>query len=226
MDVDGLGEKLVDQLLARGLLGRVSDLYALDAEALTDLDRMGAKSAENLVAALATSKDRPLERALVALGIPEVGEATARDLARHFGSLDALSQATDAELQAVYGVAERVAAQVRAFFADPHHQEEITRLRRAGVRFPDAERTGASPSGTAVAGKAFVLTGTLPTLTRNDAKARILAAGGKVVGSVSKKTDYVVVGEDAGSKLDKANELGVALLDEAGLLSLLDEAAP
>jgi len=180
---------------------------------------MGTKSAENLVAALDASRARSLERCLVALGIPDVGEATARDLVAHFGALADLMAASEERLQDVPGIAGQVARRVRSFFDDPHHVEEIERLRAAGVAFPEAVR--AAPASTVLAGKTLVLTGTLPTLARDDAKALILAAGGKVAGSVSKKTDWVVVGDDAGSKLDKARELGVAILDEAGLLALL-----
>ncbi len=221
MDIDGLGEKLVEQLLAREQVRRVSDLYLLKTEDLEPLERMGRKSAENLIRALEASKDQPLERALVALGIPEVGEATARDLAQHFGSLDALAAAPPEELVRVHGIAERTAGRVREFFDDPHHQAEIARLRELGVRFPDAG-PGAVTSE-AAAGKTFVLTGTLPTLTRNDAKALITAHGGKVTGSVSKRTDYLVAGDAPGSKLDKARDLGVEILDEAGLRALLEE---
>ena len=173
-----------------------------------------------------TSKGRPLERALGALGIPEVGEATARDLAEHFGSLDALAQASEEALQEVHGIAERVAHLVRRFFDDPHHQAEIRRLREAGVQFPEAEVVRPTTPSAEVGGKTFVLTGTLPHLTRAEAKERILAHGGKVTGSVSKKTDYVVAGEDPGSKLTKARDLEIEVLDEAGLVALLGEEAP
>jgi len=222
MDVDGLGTKLVDQLLARGLVQRVSDLYDLTVDQLAALERMAEKSAENLVNALELSKGQPLARALVALGIPEVGEATARDLANHFGSLDRIAAATEAELAEVFGIAERVAHLVRGFFDDPRHIEEIARLRAAGVAFPDVEDAGPAPTSEAVAGKTFVLTGTLPTLARNEAKALIQARGGKVTGSVSAKTDYVVVGESPGSKHTKALELGIPILDEDGLKDLLE----
>lgn len=223
MDVDGLGEKIVDQLIDAGLVRRPSDLYTLDVNRLVGLDRMGERSAENLLEALERSKARPLDRVLVALGIPQVGEATARDLARHFGTLDALLAASTEDLAAVSGVGPIVAQSVGSFFADADHLEEIERLRAAGVRFEPVEV--AAPAGDGhLAGKSFVLTGTLPTMKRDDAKKRIEALGGKVAGSVSKKTDYVVAGAEAGSKLDKARELGIAVLDEAALVELLEGA--
>lgn len=225
MDIEGLGEKLVVQLVARGVVARPSDLYGLDALSLSGLERMGKKSAANLIDAIETSKSRPLERVLYALGIPQVGESTARDLARAFGDIDRLMAADLAELQAVDGVGPVVAAEVRDFLSKPESRAEIERLRAAGVRFPAAERPAATAGVEGVAGKSFVLTGTFPTLSRDAAGAKILAAGGKVVGSVSKKTDYVVAGEAAGSKLTKAGELGVPVLDEAGLLALLGLAA-
>ncbi len=219
MDIDGLGEKIVDQLVEKALVTRLSDLYVLDVPALCTLERMGEKSAQNLVAGIAQSKARPLDRVLVGLGIPQVGEATARDLARHFGTIDALLAADEAALSAVDGVGPIVATAARTFFVDAGHLEEIARLRSLGVAFTPV----AAPSAAgALAGKTFVLTGTFPTLKREDAKRRIEAAGGKVAGSVSKKTHYVVAGEDAGSKLEKAKELDVPVLDEAALLALLE----
>ncbi|MDP2306134.1 MAG: NAD-dependent DNA ligase LigA [Pseudomonadota bacterium] len=219
MDIEGLGEKLIDQLVTHGLVKRPSDIYTLTKEQLVGLERMGELSAKNLIDAIEVSRSRPLERALMALGIPMVGEATARDLARHFGSIDALLAAPVTELTGVFGVGENVAKAVRAFFDEPGNIEEIGRLREAGVKFPAVARV---VSATTFAGKTFVLTGTLPTLSRDAAKAKIEAAGGKVTGTVSKKTDYVVVGADAGTKLDKAQELGVPTLDEAALLGLLE----
>ena len=233
MDIDGLGSKLVDQLVGRKLVTRVSDLYQLTHAQLSGLDRMGSRSADNLIAALESSRGRPLERCLTALGIPEVGEATARDLANHFRSLDALIEADRAQLLEVHGVGAVVAERVIAFFGDPRSREEIERLRRAGVCFPDLPGVadpGAQPAGATEAahltGKTFVITGTLPTLQRDDARARIVAAGGKVTGSVSSKTSFLIAGEKAGSKLTKARQLGVAILDEAQLLQLLQPPAP
>lgn len=220
MDIDGLGEKIVEQFVERGLVRHISDLYHLTTETVSELDRLGRKSAENLVAAIQVSKQRPLDRALVALGIPQVGETTAKDLARHFGTIDAILAADEVALAAVDGIGDIVAGSVRKFFSDESNLREVTRLREAGVAF--APIRGAVQAVATIAGKTFVLTGTLPTLKREDAKARIEAAGGKVSGSVSKKTNYVVAGEEAGSKLEKANELGVTVLDEAGLLALLE----
>lgn len=222
MDIEHVGEKIVDQLVTHGLVRRPSDLYGLTKEALVGLERMGDLSARNLLAAIEASKARPLDKALMALGIPMVGESTARDLGRHFGSIDAIMAASIEELTGVYGVGENVATSVRAFFDEPGNVEEIQRLREKGVQFPATARV---VNGTTFAGKTFVLTGTLPTLSRDAAKAKIEASGGKVTGSVSKKTDYVVVGADAGTKLEKAVELGVKTLDETALLALLEGAS-
>jgi len=224
MDVDGLGHKLVDQLVDRGMVTRVSDLYRLTRGQLVALERMGSQSADNLLAALDASKNQPLHRCLIALGIPEVGEATARDLADHFRSLDALVTATEEQLASVHGVGSVVAGRIRSFFDDEGKRGEVEALRTLGVAFPSLTAREALPDAGPVAGvegKTFVLTGTLPTMQRSEAKERILAAGGKVTGSVSKKTDYLVAGEKAGTKLRKAVELGVATLDEAQLLELL-----
>lgn len=226
MDVEGLGAKLITQLVSRELVARPSDLYTLDADTLAGLERMGRKSADNLVAALETSKARPLRRVLVALGIPQVGERTARDLAEAFGSVDAIMAASIEDMAAVHGIGDEVAGAIRAFFDDEAAREEVGRLRSLGVQFPEVEVVEAAepPADSPVAGKVFVLTGTLPTLKRGAAKAMIEAAGGKVTGSVSKKTDFLVAGEKAGSKLTKAQALGVAVLDEATLLQMLPEA--
>lgn len=221
MDIEGLGEKLVEQLVATGLARHPSELYRLEAGPLATLDRMGEKSAQNLVSAIATSRERPLDRCLLALGIPNVGEATARDLARQFGTIDALLDAGVAEIDAVPGIAEPTAVLIHGFLARPAVRAELAALREAGVRFAPVVRVAAAG---ALTGKTFVLTGTLPTLSRDEARKRIEAAGGKVTGSVSKKTDYVVAGEEAGSKLDRARELGVPVLDEAGMLALLEPA--
>ncbi len=227
MDIEGLGEKLVDQLVGAGLALRPSDLYRLAPADLAGLDRMGETSAANLVAAIDVSRARALDRAVMALGIPMVGESTARDLARQFGTIDGLLGASVADLLGVFGVGEKVAESVAAFFAEPANRAEVERLRERGVRFAPiaVAAPAAAVGGVSLGGRTFVITGTLPTLSRDAAKERILAAGGKVVGSVSKKTDFVVVGEDAGSKLDKARELGVPLLDEAQLVALLEGSA-
>jgi DNA ligase (NAD+) len=219
MDIEGLGDKLVDQLVDRGLVHSPADVYGLELVTLAGLDRMAEKSAANLVAAIEASKATTLARFIFALGIRNVGETTAKDLARHFGTLDGLIAATEAELLAVRDVGPIVAQSIRQFFAEPHNLEVVARLRAAGVRWP--ESTGVQQSAGILAGKTLVLTGTLPTLTRDAAREMIEAAGGKVAGSVSKKTDYAVAGAEAGSKLAKAQELGVAILDEAGLMAML-----
>lgn len=219
MDIEGLGDKLVDQLVDRGLVRTPADVYELSLETLAGLERMAEKSAANLLAAIETSKSTTLARFVFALGIRNVGETTAKDLAKHFGSLDRLIAATEADLLAVRDVGPIVAQSIIQFFAEPHNLGVVKKLRAAGVHW--AESTGMQQSAGILAGKTLVLTGTLPTLTRDAAKEKIEAAGGKVAGSVSKKTDYVVAGAEAGSKLTKAQELGVTLLDEAGLLALL-----
>ncbi len=220
MDIEGLGDKLVDQLVDRGLVRTPADLYGLTLEALAGLERMAEKSAANLLAAIEASKATTLARFIFALGIRNVGETTAKDLAKHFGSLGRLIEATEAELLAVRDVGPVVAQSILQFFAEAHNLEVVKKLRAAGVRWQESE--GLQQSAGTLAGKTLVLTGTLPTLTRDVAKEKIEAAGGKVAGSVSKKTDYVVAGFDAGSKLVKAQELGVPILDEVGLLALLE----
>ena len=221
MDIEGLGDKLVDQLVDGGLMRTLPDLYALDAARLATLERMADKSAANLVAELEQSKQTTLARFLYALGIRQVGEATAKDLAKHFGSLDRVMDASIEQLLAVNDIGPVVAQSIRTFFEQPHNREVVAQLRAAGIRW--AEHGGATPDAgpKPLSGKTLVLTGALPTLTRDAAKEMIEAAGGKVAGSVSKKTSYVVAGEEAGSKLDKARELGLTVLDEAGLLALL-----
>ncbi len=218
LDIDGLGDKLVDQLVERGLVHDPSDLYALDTDTLAGLERMGAKSAANLKAALERSKRTTLERFLYALGIPEVGEATARALAGFFGDLDTIMSADVEELQRVPDVGPVVAERIRAFFSEPHNREVVERLRKAGIRWPAPERRSAGP----LAGKTFVLTGALESLTRDEARARLRERGARVTDSVSRKTDYLVAGADPGSKLEKARALGVEVLDEAAFLKLLD----
>jgi DNA ligase (NAD+) len=226
MDIEGLGDKLVDQLVgdgSGGLVRTLPELYKLGVAKLAALERMAEKSAANLVAALEASKQTTLPRFLYALGIRHVGEATAKDLARHFGSLDRIVAASTDELLQVRDVGPVVAESIRAFFDQPHNVEVVEQLRAAGIVWPEGEAADAGPKP--LAGKTLVLTGTLPTLGRDAAKELIEAAGGKVAGSVSKKTDYVVAGSEAGSKLDKARELGVPVLDEDGLRALLASAA-
>jgi len=219
LDIEGLGEKLVDQLVERAEVARLSDVFALDAPTLAALERMGEKSAANLVASIERAKQTTLARFLIALGIRHVGEGVAELLAAHFGELDRILAASPEELEAVEGVGSTIAESLAAFAADERNAAEIARMRQLGVSWPSAERSPAD--GDALAGKTFVVTGTLDGMTRDEAKRRIRAQGGKVTGSVSKKTDYVVVGSDPGSKASKARELGVELLDEAGLMRML-----
>jgi DNA ligase (NAD+) len=212
MDIEGLGDKLVEQLVDNAIVKTPADLYKLGLLAMVNLERMAEKSATNILAAIEKSKATTLARFIFALGIRNVGEATAKDLARHFGNLDALMAADIDRLQQVPDVGPVVAASIARFFAEPHNVEVIEQLRAAGVNWPEGEPSAVANSP--IAGKTFVLTGTLPTLTRDEAKDMIEALGGKVAGSVSKKTDYVVAGAEAGSKLDKAQTLGVSILDE------------
>jgi DNA ligase (NAD+) len=220
MDVEGLGEKLVDQLVDNRIVNTPADLYKLGMAALANLERMAEKSAANTVAAIEKSRHTTLARFIYALGIRNVGETTAKDLARHFGKLEALMQADADALMQVNDVGPVVAESIARFFAEPHNVEVVNQLRASGVTWPEGE--GAQTASGEFAGKTFVLTGTLPTLTRDAARELIESRGGKVTGSVSKKTDYVVAGDDPGSKYDKAVELGVKILDQAELMQLFD----
>ncbi|MCK6420254.1 MAG: NAD-dependent DNA ligase LigA [Aquabacterium sp.] len=228
MNIEGLGDKLVDQLVDGGVIRTLPELYTLGLTTLVALERMGARSAQNLVDELARSRSTTLARFLYALGIRHVGEATAKDLARHFGAMDRLMSASETQLAEVPDVGPVVAHSIRAFFDQPHNREVVEQLRAAGVTWPehDAAPDRAPDAPLPLAGRTLVLTGTLPGLDREQAKALIESAGGKVAGSVSKKTHYVVAGAEAGSKLERARELGVPVLDEAGLRALLDGAAP
>ena len=219
VEVDGLGEKLIDQLVDAGVIRTLPDLYKLGLTALVQLDRMAEKSALNILKALEASKETSLPRFIYGLGIRHVGEATAKEFARHFGTLDALMNASLEELLQVADVGPIVAQSVLTFFAQAHHQEIVAQLRACGVRWP--EGPPAERASLPLAGKTIVLTGTLPNLGRDEAKAMLEAAGAKVAGSVSQKTSYVVAGSEAGSKLEKALALGVPVLDELGLLALL-----
>ena len=239
MDIDGVGDKLVDRLLALGLIRDVADLYRLEAAQLAGVERLGDKSATNITAAVEASKERPLTRVLFALGIPHVGYENAELLVRRFGSVAALQVASAEEISETPGIGPIIAESVRQYFRDPRNLDLLARLEEAGVTMTaraagagvvagagtggGAEEAGAGGTGVRgpLSGKTLVLTGTLPTLSRQDATDLIVAAGGRVTGSVSAKTDYVVVGEDAGSKLARARELGVVLLDEDRLRSLL-----
>lgn len=235
MDIEGLGEKLLAQLIDIGLVRAPADIYRLSAEQLAALERMGEKSAENVVAAVEKSKDSRFERFLYALGIPDIGETTARDLARHFGTLDALIEATQRdlltegdeavkpkdrypELRKVPDVGPIVAAHLCHFFAEPRNREAIKALLDAGIHWPPPKAAASGP----LSGKTLVITGTLPGISRDEAGALIEANGGKVSGSISAKTDYLLAGEAAGSKLAKAEKLGVTVIDLAGLHALID----
>jgi DNA ligase (NAD+) len=219
MDIEGMGDALVDQLLERKLVHTVADLYRLNAQQLSELERMGQKSAAKVIHNLDRSRAQPLPRVLNGLGIPFIGERTAQILARHFGSLDALAAASAEELQAAEEVGPKVAHSIRQFFDEPRNRELIEALRAAGLVFTGPKQV--RPQGK-LTGMTFVLTGSLPTVSREEAKLKIEAAGGKVASAVSRKTSYVVAGEEAGSKLDKARELGIAILEEAGLFAMLD----
>jgi DNA ligase (NAD+) len=220
MDIDGLGGKLIDQLVAVDRVRTPADLYRLSVEGLLTLERMGQKSAEKLLRSIERSRQTTFSRFLFALGVRDVGEATASALASHFGNLDALMSANEETLQTVTDVGPVVASRVHAFFNEKHNRDVIQGLRDAGMTWTERESATVSANGP-LDGKVFVLTGTLAGMTRDEARDRIQAAGGKVTGSVSQKTDYVVFGDKAGSKLSKAQKLGVTLIDEDGLKKLL-----
>ncbi len=223
VEVEGLGDKLVEQMVDANIIRTLPDLYKLGLTALAGLERMADKSAQNLLQALEKSKSTTLPRFLFGLGIRHVGEATAKELARHFGNLDAIMDAPEPRLLEVNDVGPIVATSLRTFFDQPHNREVVEQLRACGVHWTEGEPAARAPQP--LSGKTFVVTGTLPTLSRDEAKDRVEAAGGKVAGSVSKKTDYVVAGAEAGSKLTKAQELGITVIDEAGLLLLLQAPA-
>ena len=222
MNIDGMGEALVDQLVDTGLVKNVADLYALKLDDLMGLERMGKKSAEKVLANIDASRRAPLPRILNGLGIPFVGERTGQFLAEEFGDLDKIASADEDELQKAEEVGPKVSRSIHQFFEEKHNHALIEKLRAAGFSFTHAVK---KREGGPLAGKTLVLTGTLPNLARDEAKQKIEAAGGKVAGSVSKKTNYVVAGEEAGSKLDKARELGVEVIDEARLLAMIGDAA-
>ncbi|OGI47231.1 MAG: DNA ligase (NAD(+)) LigA [Candidatus Muproteobacteria bacterium RIFCSPHIGHO2_01_FULL_65_16] len=220
LDIEGLGDKLVEQLVAKDLVKTVADLYRLDEKTLAGLERMGERSAQNLLEQIEKSKHTTLARFLYALGVPQVGEATADLLADHFGDLDAILEADRETLQGIPGVGPAMAEDIYTFFHQKHNREVIKKLRAGGVRWPRAER---KKTRTPFSGKTFVLTGALATMTRDEAKNRLRALGATVSGSVSKKTDYVIVGEDPGSKAAEASELGVQMLSEKEFLRLIGE---
>jgi DNA ligase (NAD+) len=219
LDIDGLGDKLVGQLVERGMIKELDDIYSLTAEQLAGLERMAKKSAQNVVDAIERSRKTTLDRVINGLGIRHVGEHTARQLALRFKTLEALSQATEDDLSSVRDIGSEVARSIREYFDEPRNLKAVDRLARILDIAVPAEPRGRG----ALRDKTFVLTGTLPSMTREETESRIMAAGGRVTSSVSRKTDFVVAGEDPGSKLRKAQELGVTVLDEAGLLQLLGE---
>jgi DNA ligase (NAD+) len=220
MDIEGLGAKLIEQLVAVDRIHTPADIYQLDKDELAGMERMGEKSAENLIQSIENSKSTTLARFLYALGIREVGEATAVALAGYFGNLPAIVSAKEEQLLEVPDVGPIVASRIRSFFDEPHNLEVIERLQGSGIQWEDTEPQKVAADGP-LSGKTFVLTGTLSDMTRDQAKTRIQALGGKVTGSVSKKTDYVVFGEKAGSKLSKAQNLGVETLDEEQFHALI-----
>ena len=217
LDIEGLGEKLIDQLVERDRLHSIVDLFSLTVTELAEYDRMGEKSAQNVVDSIQAARRPTLGRLIFSLGIRHVGETTARDLARHFGSIQSLVDADIDALQAAPDVGPVVAGSIKRFFAEQHNLDIVIALNAQGI-VPEPEPVAQL---SALNGKTFVLTGTLPVWSRDEAAAEILAAGGKVSGSVSKKTSFVVAGSDAGSKLAKATELGVPVIDEAALRSML-----
>jgi DNA ligase (NAD+) len=218
MDIEGLGDKIVDQMVDLNLVRTPADLYRLGFAALVNMERMGEKSADNLLQSISQSKKTTLARFIFGLGIRHVGESTAKDLAKHFGGIHALMDAPMDELLMVNDVGPVVADSIVSFMSEPHNREVIEQLLASGIEFQKEWRT----TTVDLSGKTFVLTGTLPTLSRDQAKELLEAAGAKVAGSVSQKTSFVVAGSEAGSKLDKATELGIPILDEATLLLMLD----
>jgi DNA ligase (NAD+) len=220
LDIEGLGDKLVEQLVERDQVRSPADLYGLTVAQVLQLERMAEKSAANLLAAIEKSKQTTLPRLLYGLGIREVGEATALALAQHFGTLERLMSADQSAIQQVPDVGPVVAAHVAAFFASEDHRRVIRALRDKGVKWPEMTAS-AAPGSAGLVGRTFVITGTLSGMTREQVQEALTARGGKVSGSVSKKTSYVIAGSEAGSKLAKARELGVPVLDEQQLLELL-----
>jgi DNA ligase (NAD+) len=217
MNIEGMGESLVNQLCDRGLVKDIADIYELNKEKLLTLERIGDKSAQNLLDEIEQSRKLPLQRVIYGLGIRFVGERTAEFLAEHFGSMDAIMNASVEELQEVNEVGPRIAESIHEFFAEPRNRKLVGRLKAHGLTLTGKKRE----RGTTLAGKTFVLTGTLANYSRDAAKKLIEDAGGKVTGSVSKKTDYVIAGDDPGSKLDKARELGVQVIGEKEMEELV-----
>ena len=224
MDIDGMGDKLVEQLVQQELIDTPADLYRLTAETLSSLERMGEKSAANLVAALQSSRYPALSRFIYALGIREVGETTAMNLAKTFGNFAAIQDATFEQLVEVPDIGPIVAQHIVNFFQQQHNLDVIRQLFDAGIEVQAVEAVSDVDTSSRLSGKTFVITGTLPTLSRDQAKEKLLAAGAKVSGSVSKNTDYLLAGEKAGSKLTKAEQLGVEVIDEVTMLAMLSSA--
>ena len=223
LNIEGLGDKLVEQLVDANLVHEAADLFALTHSQLAGLDRMGGKSATSVIAELEKVKHAELHRFIFALGIRHVGETTAKDLAKHFGTIHAVMNADENALLSVHDVGPIVAASITHFFGNEKNRNAVERLLACGFEFaPVAMNAPNSQTNATIAGKTFVLTGTLPTLKRDDAKSMIEAAGGKVSGSVSKKTSFVVAGAEAGSKLDDAQRFGIVILDETEFLSLIN----
>ena len=222
LDIEGLGSKLIEQLVESDRVKNPADLFQLSKAELSEMDRMGDKSADNLLQSIGASKSTTLSRFLYALGIREVGEATAEGLASHYGRLKKIIAASEEELQKVPDVGPIVASRIRVFFQEDHNLEVITRLRDSGVVWPESDPV-VSPDDGPLAGKTFVITGTLAGMTRDEAKKLIQRAGGKVTGTVSGKTNYLIAGEKAGSKLAKAQKLEISILDAAGLQALIGD---
>jgi DNA ligase (NAD+) len=229
MDIVGLGSKIVEQLIEAGLVHDVADLYALSVEDLLPLEGFAEKKARNLVEAIQRSKEQPLARVLTGLGIQGIGAAVAQLLVASYPSLEALEAAPAEELESIWGMGPRTVENLKQWFAAEHNRQLVQRLRQAGIRVAEEPHAGAgnnapvAPGAAALDGKTFVITGTLPTLSRDEATALIQAYGGRVTGSVSAKTDYLLCGEKAGSKLTKARQLGVPVIDEAALREMVQE---
>ena len=222
MDIEGLGDKIVDQLIDTGMVHDLGDLYSLSVEQLASLERLAQKSAQNLVDALEKSKTTTLTRFLYALGIGQVGETTAQQLASHYGALDPIMCAGVEDLQQIQDIGPVVAESIYTFFRQPHNVSIIKKLQQAGVTWSE-QSPGDAVHDKKLSGKTFVLTGTLSSMSRDDAKQRLQSLGAKVTGSVSKKTDYVVIGSDPGSKATKAEQLDIEMLDEAQFLKLIEQ---
>ena len=223
VEVDGLGDKLVEQLVDAGIISTLPDLYHLDMQKLANLERMAEKSAQNIIDALIASKKTTLPRFLFGLGIRHAGESTAKALAKHFGSLDAIMNASEAQLLEVADIGPIVASSIRLFFDQAHNREIVQQLKDCGFEWPEGQALNADQGPRPLLGQTFVITGTLPSLSRDEAKDLIEAAGGKVSGSVSKKTNFLLAGTEAGSKLDKAISLGVTVIDQSQLHAMLQE---